>query len=289
MGQWKEALEKGLSFEIEMPLRRASDGMYRWFIVRGQPLKNEQGNVEQWFGIAMDIHERKQSEQALSDSEERLQLALKAAHMIAWEFNPQTAATTRSENSLALLGIHPGPDRAFMTGIHPEDHQKVEGFLKRIQTSGSDSIECRYVMPGGEVRWLRARGEQAAPDRIVGVTFDISEHKEAEEEIWRSANHDALTGLPNRNLFQHRLEAALAQARTGRHEREPAPDRPRRFQGHQRHARSRCRRCSAAGNGSPPVCHGPQMRYGGAHRRRRIRGSRRGTAQARKCHTGSAR
>jgi len=212
MGQWKEALEKGLSFEIEMPLRRALDGMYRWFIVRGQPLKNEQGNVEQWFGIAMDIHERKQSEQALSDSEERLQLALKAAHMIAWEFNPQTAATTRSENSLALLGIHPGPDRTFMTGIHPEDHQKVEGFLKRIQTSGSDSIECRYVMPGGEVRWLRARGEQAAPDRIVGVTFDISEHKEAEEEIWRSANHDALTGLPNRNLFQHRLEAALAQA-----------------------------------------------------------------------------
>jgi len=212
VGQWKDALAKGISFEIEMSLRRASDGMYRWFIVRGQPLKNEEGHVEQWFGIAMDIHERKQSEQALSDSEERLQLALKAAHMIAWEFNPQTDATTRSENSLALLGIHPGLDRTFMTGIHPEDHQKVEGFLKRIQTSGSDSIECRYVMPGGEVRWLRARGEQAAPDRIVGVTFDISEHKEAEEEIWRSANHDALTGLPNRNLFQHRLEAALAQA-----------------------------------------------------------------------------
>lgn len=212
IGQWNQALGRDLSFEIEMPLRRASDGMYRWFIVRGQPLKNEQGHVEQWFGIAMDIHERKQSEQALGESEERLQLALKAAHMIAWECNPQTGATTRSENSLALLGIQPGPDRTFMTGIHPEDQQKVEGFLKRIQTSGSDSIECRYVMPGGEVRWLRARGEQAGSDRIVGVTFDISEHKEAEEEIWRSANHDALTGLPNRNLFQHRLEAALSHA-----------------------------------------------------------------------------
>lgn len=211
--QWKEVLAKDNSFELEVPLRRASDGAHRWFIIRGQPLKNEQGKVEQWFGIAMDIHERKQSEQALSESEERLKLALKAAHMIAWEFNPQTGATTRSDNSLALLGIKPGIDRTFMTGIYPDDRQKVEDFLQRIQVSGSDAMECRYVLPSGEVRWLRARAEKAGVDRIVGVTFDISEQKEAEEEIWRSANHDGLTGLPNRNLFQHRLEAALTAAK----------------------------------------------------------------------------
>ncbi|MBJ6123953.1 bifunctional diguanylate cyclase/phosphodiesterase [Microvirga splendida] len=213
LGNWSAALGKDASFEIEMPLRRASDGMYRWFIVRGQPLKNEQGKIEQWFGIAMDIHERKQSEQALRESEERLQLALKAAHMIAWEFNPQSGATTRSENALALLGIRPGVDGTFMTGIHPDDHEKVEGFLRDIRADGASSVECRYVLPGGETRWLRARGERAGPDRIVGVTCDISEQKEAEQEIWRSANHDALTGLPNRTLFQHRLDAALDHAR----------------------------------------------------------------------------
>ncbi|MEE1612611.1 bifunctional diguanylate cyclase/phosphodiesterase [Microvirga sp. CF3016] len=211
--RWKEVLAKDSSFELEVPLRRASDGVHRWFIIRGQPLKNEQGKVEQWFGIAMDIHERKQSEQALSESEERLKLALKAAHMIAWEFNPQTGVTTRSDNSLALLGIKPGTDKTFMTGIYPDDRQKVDDFLQQIQVSGSDAMECRYVMPSGEVRWLRARAEKAGIDRIVGVTFDISEQKEAEEEIWRSANHDGLTGLPNRNLFQHRLEAALTAAK----------------------------------------------------------------------------
>ncbi|MGO4526308.1 EAL domain-containing protein [Microvirga sp. 2MCAF35] len=210
---WESSMRRGVPFEMEMPLRRASDGMHRWFIVRGEPLKNEQGKVEQWFGIALDIHERKQSEQALTESEERLQLALKAAQMIAWEFNPQTGTTTRSENALALLGIQSGTDKTFLTGLHPDDRQKVEDFLQRIQVSGSDSIECRYVMPSGAIRWLRARAERAGPDRIFGVTFDISEQKEAEEEIWRSANHDALTSLPNRNLFQRRLEAALTAAK----------------------------------------------------------------------------
>ncbi|MBL0405948.1 EAL domain-containing protein [Microvirga aerilata] len=99
-----------------------------------------------------------------------------------------------------------------MLGVHPDDHQKMERFLRRIQKTGTDSVECRYVGPGGEIRWLRTRAEKAEANRIVGVTFDISEQKEAEEEIWRSANHDALTRLPNRNLFQQRLEAALTQA-----------------------------------------------------------------------------
>ncbi|MBA1154746.1 bifunctional diguanylate cyclase/phosphodiesterase [Microvirga mediterraneensis] len=209
---WKGSIRRGIPFEMEIPLRRSPDGMYRWFIVRGEPLKSEQDKPEQWFGIALDIHERKESERALSESEERLQLALKAAHMIAWEFNPQTGITTRSDNSLALLGIQPGADKNFLTGIHPDDHRKVEDFLQQIRISGSDSVECRYIMPGGAIRWLRARAEKTAPDRIVGVTFDISEQKEAEEEIWRSANHDALTRLPNRNLFQRRLESALTAA-----------------------------------------------------------------------------
>jgi diguanylate cyclase (GGDEF)-like protein len=97
--------------------------------------------------------------------------------------------------------------------VHPSDHLKISQFFERIEAYGADSVECRFVQPNGELRWFRARAEKAGLDRIVGVTFDITDQKEAEEEIWRSANHDPLTGLPNRSLFQHRLEAALANAR----------------------------------------------------------------------------
>ncbi|WP_445502324.1 bifunctional diguanylate cyclase/phosphodiesterase [Microvirga sp. G4-2] len=209
----KEAFSKENSFEVEIPIRRASDDTYRWFIVRGQPLRNEAGEIEQWFGIAMDIHERKQSEEALRDSEERLQLALKAAHMVAWEFNPTTRRTKRSENSLSLFGIAARHDVEIFETVHPADRPKIQHFFDRIEIYGSDSVECRIVLPTGHLRWVRARAEKAGPDRIVGVTVDITDHKEAEEEIWRAANHDPLTGLPNRSLFLRRLEMALFNAR----------------------------------------------------------------------------
>jgi len=208
-----DAFARGESFEVEVPIRRASDDTFRWFIVRGQPLKDDSGAIEQWFGIAMDIHERKQSEEALRDSEERLQLALRAAHMVAWEYNPRTKVTKRSENSLSLLGIRSGSDVELFGTVYPADRPKTRNFLERIEIYGADSVECRLMLPNGSLRWFRARAEKAGPDRIVGVTFDITDQKEAEEEIWRSANHDPLTGLPNRSLFQRRLEAALASAK----------------------------------------------------------------------------
>jgi diguanylate cyclase (GGDEF)-like protein len=60
--------------------------------------------------------------------------------------------------------------------------------------------------------WLGMRAEKAGPDRLIGVVFDITDRKNAEEELWRVANHDALTGLANRALFQHRLDRALTEA-----------------------------------------------------------------------------
>ena len=49
---------------------------------------------------------------------------------------------------------------------------------------------------------------------MIGITFDITDRKVAENELWRLANHDALTGLANRVLFHERLTAALEAAET---------------------------------------------------------------------------
>ena len=57
-----EAVAAACSYEVEMPLRRASDGRYRWFLARGKPVTDETGAVSRWIGIAIDIDARKRAE-----------------------------------------------------------------------------------------------------------------------------------------------------------------------------------------------------------------------------------
>ncbi len=58
---WQQSLTTGELYEAEMRYRR-SDGIYRWFLVRALPMKNERGEVIRWFGTSTDIHERKELE-----------------------------------------------------------------------------------------------------------------------------------------------------------------------------------------------------------------------------------
>lgn len=72
---WNQATGSGDNYEAEIRCRRASDGMYRWFIARGLPLKDDSGQIVKWVGVANDIHDRKESE----IERERLLLSEQAA------------------------------------------------------------------------------------------------------------------------------------------------------------------------------------------------------------------
>jgi diguanylate cyclase (GGDEF)-like protein/PAS domain S-box-containing protein len=170
------------------------------------PVQNRDGNVTHFVGIQSDITERKRLE-------ERLQLALQAGRMVAWEQDLKTNFVKRSPNAISLLGIASCPLSEFLERVHPEDQSLRENLAERVRQEGFGAIEFRYTPPNGRVMWLGARAEKAGANSIVGVYFDITDRKAAEEEIWRVANHDALTGLPNRALFQRRLEEALAAAK----------------------------------------------------------------------------
>jgi diguanylate cyclase (GGDEF)-like protein len=160
-----------------------------------------------------DITARRQAEGALRASEKRLWLAFQAGRMFAWEQDLTTNYVTRSQHTVEWLGIGSGPLSEFIERFHPEDRHLRREFLDQILATGSGTMEFRYVLPDGQTLWLGCRGERAGPTRVVVVTFDITDRNSAEEEIWRIANHDPLTGLPNRMLFQHKLEQALTEAK----------------------------------------------------------------------------
>lgn len=69
--KWKAVKPRGEPYEDEMRLRRA-DGEYRWFLVRTAPLRDEQGNIGKWYGVAIDIEDRKDAEEGLKLSNEEL-------------------------------------------------------------------------------------------------------------------------------------------------------------------------------------------------------------------------
>nr|WP_273033237.1 EAL domain-containing protein [Pseudaminobacter soli] len=208
---YKDQSEPGTSFSGICRINRADNGGERWVAASGRTISDENRQPIRRIGTIWDITAQKRAEEARHASEERLRLALNAARMIAWEQDLTTNYITRTPNAAGLIGIGSGPLSEFLDRIHPDDRHLREHLLSQSDVKSSESIEFRYTTPHGETLWLGLRAEKAGPNRLVGVTFDITERKAAEEEIWRVANHDALTGLPNRALFQRRLEQALGE------------------------------------------------------------------------------
>ncbi|SIR33379.1 EAL domain-containing protein [Bosea sp. TND4EK4] len=196
---------EGITVEILDYERQRPDGTV--LEVRSNRLPN--GGMVRTF---TDITIRKAAENAIRVSEERLRLALQASRMAAWELDLETQWVDRSENSLVLLGLSSGPAADFIARVHPDDREKVPAFWSAVMADGSGAAEMRYFAPDGSQTWLAVRAERKERNRLIGLTFDIADRKATEEAIWRTANHDPLTGLANRALFQLRLNEALTKA-----------------------------------------------------------------------------
>lgn len=201
-------------YESEHRLRRA-DGAYRWVLSRGVPLKNEDGSVREWVGTTSDIHERRESAEALLRNKERLNLALDAGGMVAWDLDLATGTLIQSGRTADVYGFESTNYIAYVDRIHGEDMGAVRKALTEAAPGAMARVECRFLRPDGRTVWLELRCVRFGSkehERIVGVTFDVTQRKEAEERIWYAANHDALTGLPNRASFNARVEGLLAEA-----------------------------------------------------------------------------
>ena len=107
--------------------------------------------------------------------------------------------------------------------VHPDDRHRVQNCLGELFAKQAITLEYRIVRPDGSERWLEDRARlihapDGTPIRIDGIASDVSERRSHAEHMAHQANHDALTGLPNRSLLVDRVEQALALARrTGRH------------------------------------------------------------------------
>ena len=103
--KWSAIRRSGSPGELEARLRRY-DGEYRWFLFRAEPLRDESGNIVKWYGSSTDIEDRKRTEVALRESEQRFRDYAETGSDWLWESGPDHLVTTVSEH-LNAVGIAP--------------------------------------------------------------------------------------------------------------------------------------------------------------------------------------
>src|ERR1700733_4730094 len=111
--RWRAIRESGMSGGLEARLRRF-DGEYRWFWFHAEPLRDEAGNIVKWYGSSTDIEERKRTEEALRESEQRFRDYAETASDWLWESGPDHRVIRISEhvNAAGLVPSHlPGVNR----------------------------------------------------------------------------------------------------------------------------------------------------------------------------------
>lgn len=197
----------------------ASDGRRGLFETTKTPMFDDAGQLVGVLGIAHDISERKRTEEALRESTQKLRIAAEAADLYDWEWDVPTDTLTWGRDPVHLLGppdelTHKYPD--FRDLVHPEDRERYLAAGQRAMRTGNPYlVEFRILERSGAVRWIAAHGKcefdsANRPARMLGVSQDITERKQAQEDIQQLAFTDALTGLPNRRLLIDRLKHALA-------------------------------------------------------------------------------
>lgn len=168
---------------------------------------------------------KREVERGLSSSEARWKFALEGSGDGVWDWSPKTDHIFFSQHIVERLGYKEGEFEDTMTFwgslLHPDDVvASTKAITDHLKGDAKDySFEHRVRHKDGHWVWILSRGMVISHDkngyatRVVGTHTDISSHKDTEALIWRQANLDLLTELPNRRLFQEHLRQAMDGAR----------------------------------------------------------------------------
>jgi PAS domain S-box-containing protein len=162
----------------------------------------------------------------LNQNQRRLSNAQRIGEMGDWEWDVRQDRIVPSEQAWRIFG-HEAVQAVqgvlqsdgFLAAVHPEDAERVRLACEQaIAHGGAFAIEHRVLQSGGSLRHVHQQVEVIAQDdsgralRLAGAVHDITQRKDAEEQIRRLAYYDTLTGLPNRLLFTDQLRKAIATA-----------------------------------------------------------------------------
>ncbi|MBI3784064.1 MAG: PAS domain S-box protein [Deltaproteobacteria bacterium] len=198
----RQVLDTGEMLDIPEDRMSTPRGV-RTFHTRKVGVLGADGQPRFLLGISIDITERKQAEEQLRRSKERLQLALRGANDGLWEWDVQTGKSYYSPRWKSMLGYTedelPDTPDTFLLLIHSQDLPAALKTLQDTIQAGSESFELEFRMLHKHGHWvdILSRGFQALDAngevvRMIGTHTDITRRKRAEEALRRSHKLEAL-------------------------------------------------------------------------------------------------
>jgi len=187
LSYWRHCLSTGEAYEGECRYRR-HDGEYRWHEFRAVPCWTPKGHLNIWYGIIIDITERKRIDHLFRDNWDQLRLAWQATGDILWDWDVENGSLRLSyiDNQLyewLNMGSAPQSIQWLFNRIHRDDLPRIKGGILNVMADRSQTHwldECRIVRPGSMeemnvlFRGYVCRNAAGTARRMVGSLQDLT-------------------------------------------------------------------------------------------------------------------
>jgi PAS domain S-box-containing protein len=186
-------LRQQREFVAQFRIRRADDGEVRWIEARNLILYNQSGKPTQLIGVRIDFTDRKLAADMLAERNLQLELAGRVGRVGSYAYDVSAEKLQVSEGYVAVHGLLQGTTETTLSEwrarVHPEDLGRLESVHDQAVADkrGEYSVEYRIIRSDGALRWIERRclifyDADARPQRVVGVSIDITERKQAEKQ-----------------------------------------------------------------------------------------------------------
>lgn len=195
------------------------DGVVHHSLVSKFPIPGRDGKPVLVGGMAFDITDQKQAEEALRESEARFRTLASHAPVGIFMSSPNGGTVFVNESWSAMTGLTPeqAVGSGWIAAVHPDDRQRVvSGWKKAVQAGVASDAEYRFLRPDGAVSWLQGnavpfRGPEGEVFGYIGTVMDITDRKRAAEELKRTQEQlqqvtDTMAVAVMRCAADHRYE-----------------------------------------------------------------------------------
>ena len=209
--EWLHSVETGDPCDVDQRVRRF-DNIYRWFRTTAQPVRDQNGRVILWYGVATDIEDWKRAEESLREREHNLRLMVDSIPGLVCTMSATGELQLFNRQILEYFGKTPEELGSWATSdvIHPDDLPGViAAFKSSIETGHPYDYENRCRRADGVYRWFQVRAlpVRDTEGRVISwycLFTDIDKRKQAEDrlQLLLDVTNQVVSNLQLRDLLR---------------------------------------------------------------------------------------